>query len=184
MDSSFSPSSCAVIRELFCILAVGLGQGVMMLLHDQSRNSTHGGLSYQIIEGMWFSQKHGANLPPKVAKGNLIEKLPSYGDSPPPHLTSHHISPHLIAPHHIAPNLTASLTTSHHNITSPPHISPHHISMIAPQIKWGSRPTQPSAKPTNIIYTESAQRIQQTCAIIGYTCCRGSSKENQSTREE
>ena len=71
MDSSFSPSSCAATRELFCIPAVGLGQGVMMLVHDQSWNSTHGGLSYQIIEGMWFLQKHGANLPPKMVKGSL-----------------------------------------------------------------------------------------------------------------
>ena len=43
MDSSFSPSSCHQGINLH--VAVGLGQGVMMFVYDQSWNSTHGGLS-------------------------------------------------------------------------------------------------------------------------------------------
>ena len=97
----------------------------------------------------------------------IVETLPSCGNSPPPHhATSHQITPHHTTPHHITPNLSPHHTTtspllSSHLITlhnfSPHHPSTflttsHHISIITPQIKWGSRPTQPSAQSTNIIY--------------------------------
>ena len=47
----------------------------------------------------------------KPASENGLEKLPSYGDSPPPHhITSHHITPHLTKSHHISsPTLTAKI---------------------------------------------------------------------------
>ena len=101
MDSSFSPSSCAGIPQW----------GVMTFVYDESWNSTHIGLSYQIKEGMWFSQKHGASLPPKMVKRSLVEKLPKYGNSPPPPPPP----PHLTTSHHISPNRTSShRITSHH----------------------------------------------------------------------
>ena len=139
--SSFSPSSCAAIPHW----------GGMVFVYDQSWNSSHGGLSYQIIEGIWFWQKYGANLPP--VKGNLIENFRITENH------HHHITSHLITSHHI----TSHLTTSHH-ITS--HLTTsHNISMIAPRIKWGFRPTQPSAKSTDIhiIYRKCSKDPTDMC---------------------
>ena len=139
--SSFSPSSCAAIPHW----------GGMVFVYDQSWNSSHGGLSYQIIEGIWFWQKYGANLPP--VKGNLIENFRIT------EIHHHHITSHLITSHHI----TSHLTTSHH-ITS--HLTTsHNISMIAPRIKWGFRPTQPSAKSTDIhiIYRKCSKDPTDMC---------------------
>ena len=58
---------------------------------------------------MWFSQKTRS----KPASENGLEKLPSYGDSPPPPhpTTSHNISPHLAKSHHIS----SHHFTSHHS---------------------------------------------------------------------
>lgn len=97
-------------------------------------NSTHGGLSYEILEDLPFSQKHGANPPPKMVKGRLSLKKMEI------HHHHHHSSPRLTKSyhhttcHHISPRMSPHL---------PPHpTTPHNISMIAPEIKWETHPTQ------------------------------------------
>ena len=90
--------------------------GLMIFVYDQSLNSTHGGLSYQIVEGMPFSQKHGTNLPPKMVKGRFSLKNfrvteIHHHHIPPHHITSHQITPHLTRTHHIS----SHHITSHHS---------------------------------------------------------------------
>ena len=71
--------------------------GVMMFVYDQFLNSTHGGPSYQVKEGMWFSQKHAANLPPKMVSKNFrVTGIHHHHHIPPHHITFHQIAPCLI----------------------------------------------------------------------------------------
>ena len=129
MDSpfSFSPSSCAVIRELICVAAVRR-HDVRIWKFNPWRPELRNFGGPAIFAETWSK--------PASENGQRTFIVEKNGNSPPPPpllTTSHQIIPS----HHMSPHLSPHVTTP------PPHpTTPHNISMTAPEIKWGTHPTQ------------------------------------------